>query len=805
MAAASAVVPPSAEDVDDPDAFRILIATDNHVGYNEKDKVRGNDALNSFEEILQIAKDRGVDFVLHGGDLFHENKPSRGCLYRTMDMMRRHLLGPGDVGFQVVSDPSLFSRGMVNYEDANVNVEIPMFMIHGNHDDPGGESNLSAASLLEVASLVNYFGRSEDLEDIVIRPILLKKGRTNLAIYGLGNIRDERLHRAFQARKVRFETPANPEQWFNIMILHQNRHKGNKGGVPTKACVHEQMLPSFLDLVIWGHEHDCEVSPQESLRGEFYVVQPGSSVATSLAAGEAQLKHVAIIDVKQGVFRCTPVPLWTVRPLVMKDVSLSESGLLRTDTQAIWNALNNDIEALIAEGNAECQRRKREMTERSGGRAGPQAPMLPLVRLRVEHSGFETVNTQAFGQQFADRVANPDELLLFHRRGGGAASGSGGGGGAANNRKLPVPDNLEIEEGPANGEDGPKIQDIIYKYIEGEQGLAILPEPDLNDAVQSFVHRAEPCAIAKFVEEVVAATNNAVLRESRALGEEEIRVQIQDRAETARRSRLAGVSASGASLPPADSALPPGAMEVKEPAEPKLEPEFGLGGGGTSRFARGESAAAQAAEAFGGGGFGGLGNLPQGRSGAIAANNLDLDPAELNASQGRGRGRGRKGGGKGRGRGGRGAAASQAAQAPVTVPPGAGRPPAPAAFASAFKRNLDAAFGGGESAAAAPAGTAAAAAGSSSKVARSGAAPAAGTLGTFGDAGAGAAGGSSLARPGLAPPAVSTGFMGKPGVGAETLWADTGMAGGTAMDPGVGGGGGSQAQAPAARRKWALK
>jgi hypothetical protein len=28
----------------------------------------------------------------------------------------------------------------------------------------------------------------------------------------------------------------------------------------------------------------------------------------------------------------------------------------------------------------------------------------------------------------------------------------------------------------------PEKQDIIYKYIDGEQNLQVLPEPDLNDA-----------------------------------------------------------------------------------------------------------------------------------------------------------------------------------------------------------------------------------------------------------------------------------------------------------------------------------
>ena len=31
--------------------------------------------------------------------------------------------------------------------------------------------------------------------------------------------------------------------------------------------------------------------------------------------------------------------------------------------------------------------------------------------------------------------------------------------------------------------DAASLQDIIYKYIDGEQNLQVLPEPDLNDAV----------------------------------------------------------------------------------------------------------------------------------------------------------------------------------------------------------------------------------------------------------------------------------------------------------------------------------
>ena len=59
------------------DTFTILLASDCHLGYADRDELRKNDSLRSFEEILRTAKEKQVDFVLLGGDLFHENKPSR--------------------------------------------------------------------------------------------------------------------------------------------------------------------------------------------------------------------------------------------------------------------------------------------------------------------------------------------------------------------------------------------------------------------------------------------------------------------------------------------------------------------------------------------------------------------------------------------------------------------------------------------------------------------------------------------------------------------------------------------------------
>ena len=73
--------------------------------------------------------------------------------------------------------------------------------------------------------MVNYFGKSEKIDDITVYPILLTKGISKIALYGLGNIRDERLHRTYQQKKVRLMRPIEArDEWFNVFTLHQNRY-----------------------------------------------------------------------------------------------------------------------------------------------------------------------------------------------------------------------------------------------------------------------------------------------------------------------------------------------------------------------------------------------------------------------------------------------------------------------------------------------------------------------------------------------------------------------------------------------------
>uniref|UniRef100_A0A8C0CTX7 MRE11 homolog, double strand break repair nuclease n=1 Tax=Balaenoptera musculus TaxID=9771 RepID=A0A8C0CTX7_BALMU len=105
-----------ADALDDENTFKILVATDIHLGYMEKDAVRGNDTFVTLDEILRLAQENDVDFILLGGDLFHENKPSRKTVHNCLELLRKYCMGDRPVQFEIISDQSVNFGFRVNME-----------------------------------------------------------------------------------------------------------------------------------------------------------------------------------------------------------------------------------------------------------------------------------------------------------------------------------------------------------------------------------------------------------------------------------------------------------------------------------------------------------------------------------------------------------------------------------------------------------------------------------------------------------------------------------------------------------------
>uniref|UniRef100_A0A1I8I8N5 Mre11_DNA_bind domain-containing protein n=1 Tax=Macrostomum lignano TaxID=282301 RepID=A0A1I8I8N5_9PLAT len=381
---------------DSSDMFKILLATDNHVGYMEKDGVRYRDSVNTLEEILSIAQREEVDFLLLGGDLFHENCPSTYTMHSCVRLIRQYCFGDRPVQFQraaASADGDPGDCGGVNFEDANLNVSVPVFIVHGNHDDPLGREGLSALDVLDSAGLVNLFGKHDNVETVELSPILMAKGSTRLALYGLGNIRDERLHDLFVQQAVTVLSPEEDQDSCSTSWWCTSKH-GQTNYLP------ESFINPIIDLVMWGHEHECRIVPERNAQTGVFITQPGSSVATSLCPGEAVQKQVGLLYIKGRDFRIEPIPLDSVRPFVFDTLCLAERRVPVTSS-------SEDLQALVA---AQVEL----LIERAESQRRPKAPELPLVRLRIDYTGgYETFSGQKFAQRFVGRVANPRDLLLF--------------------------------------------------------------------------------------------------------------------------------------------------------------------------------------------------------------------------------------------------------------------------------------------------------------------------------------------------------------------------------------------------------
>ena len=85
--------------------------------------------------------------MLLGGDLFNDSKPTPSTLNKTISLLNKYCLGSRDINFTYhpTEKPPLVVTFLlyilltprpVNYEDENLNIALPVFVIHGNHDDP---------------------------------------------------------------------------------------------------------------------------------------------------------------------------------------------------------------------------------------------------------------------------------------------------------------------------------------------------------------------------------------------------------------------------------------------------------------------------------------------------------------------------------------------------------------------------------------------------------------------------------------------------------------------------------------------
>jgi double-strand break repair protein MRE11 len=75
-------------------------------------------------------------------------------------------------------------------------------------------------TVLNSTGLFGIFGIL--FSEITVTPLLIRKGETKFALYGLSSVKDERLYRLFREGRVHMLRPEeDTEEWFNLLTLHQ--------------------------------------------------------------------------------------------------------------------------------------------------------------------------------------------------------------------------------------------------------------------------------------------------------------------------------------------------------------------------------------------------------------------------------------------------------------------------------------------------------------------------------------------------------------------------------------------------------
>lgn len=243
---------------------------------------------------------------------------------------------------------------------------------------------------------------------------------------------------------------------------------------------------------MWGHEHECLIDPRYNPEMNFHVMQPGSSVATSLMPGEAVPKHVAVLSVTGRDFKVETIRLKTVRPFVMKEMVLSEDktakSFVKKDNRTLLaRYLMDVVESLIEEAKSEWL----EVQDDEDHDDEPEVP-LPLIRLRVEYSApdggkFDCENPQRFSNRFVGKVANVNDVVQFYRKKAGTARKGRDG--------AELPEESILAQMSI---DSVKVEKLVREFLTA-QSLTILPQNSFGDAVSQFVDKDDKHAMEMFV------------------------------------------------------------------------------------------------------------------------------------------------------------------------------------------------------------------------------------------------------------------------------------------------------------------
>ncbi|NLB19005.1 MAG: serine/threonine protein phosphatase [Syntrophomonadaceae bacterium] len=252
--------------------MKLLFFTDSHL--RGSSPINRKDTLNKtlmakLSEVVNLANDYGVDFVLHGGDFFDTPNPA----------------------LSIVADYLQVLQGL----------EAPLYVVAGNHDMYGG--NMTTLS----RSVLGFIGRM-GIINLLTEPDSIRLEAGGIRAY----IKGSSYHLDMDRRPRHLDYVLDKDQESDITVHMIHGMLLAKQEIPGDHTLIDDVLDTGAELVLAGHYH---LGFGEIVRGGSHFVNPGALVRLSnhVREMERQVK-VALIDLSGGGVSCQFIPLGTAGP-----------------------------------------------------------------------------------------------------------------------------------------------------------------------------------------------------------------------------------------------------------------------------------------------------------------------------------------------------------------------------------------------------------------------------------------------------------------------------------------------------------
>ncbi|MGE5417263.1 MAG: metallophosphoesterase family protein [Acidobacteriota bacterium] len=252
--------------------MRILFFTDTHIRGNAPVNRQDNllDTLKKkLHEVVDIANDHDVDYVLHGGDFFDNPAPALSVAADCLEIFK---------GFK-----------------------MPLYGIFGNHDVYGGNSTTLSRTILGFAARLGVLQLLDDGQKV------------NLSAHG---IKATLIGKPFN-NEIDHRSPDNDyivdkdgESDLTIHMVHGMLM--DKADFPGSTTLINDIVATGADITLAGHNHIGFGAVEREGR---HFVNPGALVRLSNHVREIERPvQVALLDLTGGAVNCRLISIKTAQP-----------------------------------------------------------------------------------------------------------------------------------------------------------------------------------------------------------------------------------------------------------------------------------------------------------------------------------------------------------------------------------------------------------------------------------------------------------------------------------------------------------